>query len=105
MKKNQTAIVSAADIESEKKENYLSFLNDCLGLKNLALEKTGISSCELDTWLDNDEQFARRVHEAKEYAGDQVEGMLFRKIQDGDTTAIMFYCETKLKARGYYKKS
>jgi hypothetical protein len=98
-------IVSVADIDKEKKELFISVLNDCLGLKHLAIEKSGINAGDIDKWLDNDEQFAWEVHAAKEYAGDQVEGMLFRKIKDGDTTAIMFYCETKLKSRGYYKKS
>jgi hypothetical protein len=36
-----------------------------------------------------------------EEIGDKVEGMLMRKIMEGDTAAIMFYCKTKLKHRGY----
>lgn len=52
-------------------------------------------------WLNEDRDFRFQVMVLIEEIGDKVEGMLMRKIMEGDTAAIMFYCKTKLKHRGY----
>jgi hypothetical protein len=39
--------------------------------------------------------------ETQETTGDMVEGQLLKMIKEGDVTAIIFYCKTKLKHRGY----
>ena len=52
-------------------------------------------------WLNDDPNFRFDVMVLVEEMGDFVENALLKKIQDGDTQAIMFYCKTKLKHRGY----
>jgi hypothetical protein len=52
-------------------------------------------------WLNDDVNFRFDVMVLVEEMGDFVENALLKKIQDGDTQAIMFYCKTKLKHRGY----
>jgi hypothetical protein len=52
-------------------------------------------------WLNEDQGFRFQVMVMIEEIGDWVEQQLIRKIGDGDTQAIMFYCKTKLKHRGY----
>jgi hypothetical protein len=52
-------------------------------------------------WLNDDPNFRFDVMVLVEEMGDFVENALLKKIQDGDTQAIMFYCNTKLKHRGY----
>jgi hypothetical protein len=52
-------------------------------------------------WLNDDANFRFDVMVLVEEIGDFVENALMKKIQDGDTQAIMFFCKTKLKHRGY----
>lgn len=52
-------------------------------------------------WINDDQGFRFQVMVMIEELGDWVEQQLIRKIGEGDTQAIMFYCKTKLKHRGY----
>lgn len=52
-------------------------------------------------WLNDDRDFRFQVMVMMEEIGDNVEDQLMRRIQEGDTAAIIFYCKTKLKHRGY----
>jgi hypothetical protein len=52
-------------------------------------------------WLNEDREFRFQVMVLIEEIGDRVEDKLMQKIEEGDTSAIMFYCKTKLKHRGY----
>ena len=52
-------------------------------------------------WLNDDRDFRFQVMVLIEEIGDNVEDQLMRRIQEGDTQAIIFYCKTKLKHRGY----
>lgn len=52
-------------------------------------------------WLNDDREFRFQVMVIIEEIGDRVEDKLLQKIEEGDTSAIMFYCKTKLKHRGY----
>ena len=52
-------------------------------------------------WLNDDRDFRFQVMVLIEEIGDNVEDELMKRIQEGDTQAIIFYCRTKLKHRGY----
>jgi hypothetical protein len=55
-------------------------------------------------WLENDEEFKSAVYSLKEEKTDIVEDALMKKIEDGDTTSIIFYLKTQAKDRGYIEK-
>lgn len=52
-------------------------------------------------WMKNDEAFGRIIDEIYESRKDLIEGELFRKIKEGDTSAILFASRTLNKDRGY----
>lgn len=80
-----------------------------------ALEKTGNNvskACDIvgidrDThykWLKNDPDYRAKYQALEEKEGDKVEEVLKTLVQDKDTTAVIFYCKTKLKNRGYSER-
>ena len=56
-------------------------------------------------WRDGDSGFKAKYDEVNEGQIDKVESKLLRKIDDGDTTAIIFYLKTKGKSRGYSERT
>lgn len=88
-----------------KKRRYLEALRKSLGVMTPAIQAAGIASSKtVYNWRETDPEFAAKEREIAEYAGDFVEGKLYKLINDGDTTATLFYCKTKLKNRGYVER-
>lgn len=90
--------------KSCRKNQFLSALEAKLGNVTRACKATGISRTLYYMWMKEDEDFASRVHEIADVTGDFVEDKLLQRINEGDTTAIIFYCKTKLKHRGYCER-
>ena len=59
--------------------------------------------------MADDEEFRQAVEDAVEIArdfrDDKAEQKLFEQVEGGDTTAIIFYCKTRLKNRGYTERA
>lgn len=91
---------------AQKKRIFLSALEKNLGVITPAMKEAGINSrTTIKLWRDNDETFKKQMEECECVAGDFVENQLLKRIKDEDTTAIIFYCKTKLKNRGYIERS
>ena len=56
-------------------------------------------------WMENDLAFAEEVEAIRQEQIDTVESALLNKIEDGDTTAVIFYLKTKGKERGYSERT
>ena len=56
-------------------------------------------------WLEDDPAFAEAVESIRQEQIDTVESALLNKIEDGDTTAVIFYLKTKGKERGYSERT
>lgn len=58
-------------------------------------------------WLDNDPEFSEQVNsiEPAEQFLDFLETKLVERINEGDTTAVIFALKTKGKKRGYIEKT
>ncbi len=86
---------------SLKKTMFLKRFEETKGNVSISVKAAGISRRTYYDWREVDPIFYERVLEIIESSGDFVESKLLGKINSNDTTAIIFYCKTKLKNRGY----
>tara|TARA_R100000781_G_scaffold96531_2_gene60538 strand:- start:65 stop:418 length:354 start_codon:yes stop_codon:yes gene_type:complete len=88
-----------------KKESIIKALEASLGVVTIACKKTDIPRSTFYKWLREDEDFANQVKDIDNIALDFVESKLHNQIEDGNTSATIFYLKTKGKKRGYVEKS
>jgi hypothetical protein len=88
----------------QKKEELLQALKDTYGIVSSACEKANVGRTTCYEWYRDDPEFKQAVDLINQDTGDFVEGALLKRIKEGDTTGIIFYCKTKLKNRGYVEK-
>lgn len=84
-----------------KKEKFLQAYKNSLGIVSGACEMAGVSRMTYNRWIKADEDFAAKIKDMADFQCDFVESKLLKKIEEGDTTAIIFYLKTKGKKRGY----
>jgi len=65
----------------------------------------GMSRSTYYKWLNSYDDFKEEMESLQEEVIDQVENKLLQKIEEGDTTAIIFFLKTRAKHRGYTEKS
>lgn len=92
-----------ADIQKDK-EKMLESLKECSGIVTYACEKAGFSRQTFYRWCKEDPEFKARADDISELQIDVAEASLLKKIQKGDTAAIIFYLKTKGKDRGYSER-
>lgn len=89
---------------TKKKRDFLeAYANKALNV-SAACKAVNISRFAFYNWCNNDEEFSRMVEEEKEAFKDNVQSAGVKKIQEGDTTMIIFYHKTLLKDRGFIEK-
>lgn len=91
------------DVQRDK-DRLLISLKDCSGIVTFACEKVRLSRQTFYRWYREDAEFKERVDAINELQIDVAEASLLKKIQKGDTTAIIFYLKTKGKDRGYSER-
>jgi hypothetical protein len=90
---------------SKKKKTFLAALDLSAGNISAACRKAGVSRFTYYGWIDEDEAFARAVHEIEEAEIDFTETALKQQIREGNITAIIFYLKTRGKERGYVERT
>ena len=85
---------------TEKQKTFLAHLAEARGIVQIACLKSEITREQFNDWHGNPE-FRAKCYIIQEETNDWVEAQLLRLIRDGIPSAIMFYCKTKLKNRGY----
>lgn len=93
------------DEEAQKKASFLSALKASKGIIQTACDACGITRAMFYRWRDGDSDFKAKYDDVNEGQIDKVESKLLSKIDDGDTTAIIFYLKTKGKSRGYSERT
>lgn len=89
--------------ENSKKRMLLALDKHC-GIVSKACKTAKVGRTAFYEWLDKDIDFRNQVNECREIQIDFVENALMNLIEQGNTTAIIYYLKTKGKQRGWSEK-
>ena len=87
-----------------KKKAIIEALEKSLGVVTTACKTVGIARSTFYEWYSKDEAFKKEVNGINDLALDFAESQLHKQIQDGSTSATIFYLKTKGKKRGYIER-
>ena len=87
-----------------EKKNFPAVFMKVLGNITAACNQLGINNDTYHQWYKEDEEFAKKCDMVQEISLDFVESKMFKQIDGGDTTMIIFYLKCKGKKRGYIDK-
>ncbi len=88
----------------KKHKDFLDLFKKNACLVYFTCEKFGIEASTYYEWLKVIEGFREEVEAAKEKMVDMSEGQLYKKINEGETAAILFHLKCKGKHRGYIER-
>ena len=88
----------------QKKTEFLQTLKAALGNVSVACNNSNLSRETHYRWMREDEEYRKAAMDIREVRKDFIESALDKKIQEGDTTAIIFAAKTICKDRGYVEK-
>ena len=91
------------NIEHTKKQ-LLVALEKSLGVVTTACKEVDISRTTYYDYYNNDAEFRKAVNDISNIALDFTESKLFKQIDGGNMTGIIFYLKTKGKKRGYVER-
>lgn len=86
------------------KNKFIESLKAAGGIVAKACEVAGICRSTYHRWYNDDAEFAEKVDEITETQIDFVESKLMTLINNGDTTATIYYLKTKGRKRGWSEK-
>jgi hypothetical protein len=87
-----------------KKEALLKALEQTLGVVTTACKAAEVHRSTFYLWMNQDEEFAKKVAELEGVALDFAESQLHKQMKDGNSSATIFYLKTKGKKRGYVER-
>jgi len=87
-----------------KKKAMIQALEKSLGVVTTASKIAGIHRDTHYQWLKTDPLYKTEVNQIDNITLDFAESQLHKQIQEGNTTATIFYLKTKGKKRGYIER-
>lgn len=91
-----------------KKAKFPESIKKARGFITVACRQAGIDINTYYAWRNADPEFKKLCEDAilaqQEENGDFVESKLMKQVDKDNITAIIFYCKTKLKERGYVER-
>ncbi len=93
-----------ANKTQHNKKALLEALEKSMGIVTTACEEVGINRWTYYDYYNKDEEFKKKVDELAEVALDFAESKLYKNINEGKETSIIFYLKTKGKKRGYIER-
>ena len=92
---------SHSDIQ---KRAMIEALEKSLGVVTTACKSVGIHRSTHYDWMEKDSDYKKEVDALQDVALDFAESKLFKSIENGSDTAVIFYLKTKGKKRGYIER-
>lgn len=89
------------EMTDDRKQRVLSQLRHFRGIVSNACKEAGVGRSTFYKWVNEDDEFAQRVCEIQEEQIDFVEDKLLTLIEQGNSTAIIFYLKTRGRKRGW----
>lgn len=89
----------------QTKNALIEAMHKSLGVVTQACKIVGVDRSTFYEYYNSDPDFKAKCDDVSEIAIDFVESKLFKQIENGDTTASIFYLKTKGKNRGYIQTS
>lgn len=86
------------------KKDLIAALENNKGIVSNACKELGISRNTYYDYYRNDPEFKDTVDELKNIVLDFAEENLYKRVESGDTTALIFLLKTIGKHRGYVEK-
>lgn len=87
------------------KDKVIAAYRKSLGNATIACKNCNITRKTFYDWKKNDEKFAEEIEYIRNNElVDFLENALFQRVQEGDTTAIIFGLKTLGKERGYVER-
>ena len=80
-------------------------LESSLGVVTTACKIVKMNRSNHYDWMNSDDVYRKAVDEIQDVAIDFAESQLHKQIQEGNTTATIFFLKTKGKKRGYIERS
>jgi hypothetical protein len=90
---------------STLKKAMILALTKSLGIVTTACKIVDIDRGTHYNWMRDDPEYKAQVESLKDVVLDFAESKLHKKIDDGDTTATIFFLKTQGKGRGYIERS
>jgi hypothetical protein len=87
-----------------QKRRMLDALEKSLGIVTTACKSAGIHRSTHYEWLIKDENYKSEVESTSEITLDFAESQLHKQINEGNTSATIFFLKTKGKKRGYVER-
>lgn len=87
------------------KRKVIDALRKHHGVVAVAAEELGSSRQTVYNYVNQNEDVRQALHDAREEAKDFVEGKMFKQIEKGNPTMIIFYLKTQAKDRGYIERT
>tara|TARA_X000000950_G_C13552537_1_gene512157 strand:- start:167 stop:565 length:399 start_codon:yes stop_codon:yes gene_type:complete len=87
--------------KAQKQKAMIEAMHQTLGNITASTRMIGISRSIHYKWMQNSKKYKSAIEECIEIDLDFSEAALRKRIQAGDTTAIIFHLKTKGKHRGY----
>lgn len=72
-----------------------------LGIVSVAVKTVDIARATHYQWMQEDENYRKRIESIRDVSLDFAESKLLERIDQGDTTATIFFLKTQGRKRGY----